>query len=36
MDIAGTAWEESAKPWTDPGATLFGARTLIEWIKGMD
>lgn len=35
MDIAGTAWEESSKPWTDPGATLFGARTLIEWIKGL-
>lgn len=35
MDIAGTAWEESSKPWTDPGATLFGARTLVEWIKGM-
>lgn len=33
MDIAGTAWEESSKPWTNPGATLFGARTLIEWIK---
>lgn len=33
LDIAGTAWEESAKDWADPGATLFGARTLIEWIK---
>jgi leucyl aminopeptidase len=33
MDIAGTAWEETSKPWTDPGVTLFGARTLIEWIK---
>jgi leucyl aminopeptidase len=36
MDIAGTAWEESSKPWTDPGATLFGARTLIEWIQGLN
>jgi leucyl aminopeptidase len=35
MDIAGTAWEESSKPWMDPGVTLFGARTLIEWIKGV-
>ena len=35
LDIAGTAWEESSKPWMDPGVTLFGARTLIEWIKGM-
>jgi len=33
IDIAGTAWVESPKPWMDPGATLFGARTLIEWIK---
>jgi leucyl aminopeptidase len=35
LDIAGTAWEESAKPWMDPGATLFGARTLVEWIRGL-
>lgn len=36
IDIAGTAWIESPKPWMDPGATLFGARTLIEWIRGME
>lgn len=35
IDIAGTAWMESPKPWTAPGATLFGARTLIEWIKDL-
>lgn len=35
IDIAGTAWVETPKPWMDPGATLFGARTLIEWIKGL-
>jgi leucyl aminopeptidase len=35
IDIAGTAWVESPKPWMAPGATLFGARTLIEWIKGI-
>lgn len=35
IDIAGTAWAESPKPWMAPGATLFGARTLIEWIRGM-
>jgi len=35
IDIAGTAWIESPKPWMAPGATLFGARTLIEWIKGL-
>ena len=33
LDIAGTAWEETSKLWMDPGVTLFGARTLIEWIK---
>jgi len=36
LDIAGTAWEETPKAWMAPGVTLFGARTLIEWIKGMD
>ncbi|MBM4152531.1 MAG: leucyl aminopeptidase, partial [Kiritimatiellaceae bacterium] len=35
LDIAGTAWEESPKPWMNPGATVFGARTLIEWIKSL-
>jgi len=29
-------WEETPKAWMAPGVTLFGARTLIEWIKGMD
>ncbi len=33
IDIAGTAWEETPKAWMAPGVTLFGARTLIEWIK---
>ena len=35
IDIAGTAWVQSPAPWTAPGATLFGARTLIEWIKNL-
>ncbi len=35
IDIAGTAWEETPKAWMAPGVTLFGARTLIEWIKGI-
>jgi len=35
IDIAGTAWEETPKAWMAPGVTLFGARTLVEWIKGM-
>ncbi|MDZ4200206.1 MAG: leucyl aminopeptidase [Kiritimatiellia bacterium] len=33
LDIAGTAWLESEKPWQGPGATLFGARLLIEWMR---
>jgi leucyl aminopeptidase len=35
LDIAGTAWEESEKAWAAPGATLSGARTLVQWIKGL-
>lgn len=33
LDIAGTAWEENDKPWRAPGATLFGARLITEWLK---
>ncbi len=32
IDIAGTAWLESAKPHQAPGATLFGARLLADWL----
>ncbi len=32
IDIAGTAWLESAKPHQAPGATLFGARLLSQWV----
>jgi leucyl aminopeptidase len=32
LDIAGTAWLESGKPHQAPGATLFGARLLTQWI----
>ncbi|MCF7818744.1 MAG: hypothetical protein K9M54_12785, partial [Kiritimatiellales bacterium] len=32
LDIAGTAWLESGKPHQAPGATLFGARLLAQWI----
>ena len=32
LDIAGTAWLESAKPHQGPGATLFGARLLAQWL----
>ncbi len=32
IDIAGTAWLQSTKPYQEPGATLFGARLLAQWI----
>ncbi len=35
IDIAGTAWLESAKPHQAPGATLFGARTLAQWVASL-
>ncbi|MBN2162334.1 MAG: leucyl aminopeptidase [Pontiellaceae bacterium] len=36
IDIAGTAWLESAKPHQAPGATLFGARLLAQWIESLN
>ena len=33
IDIAGTAWLESEKPHQAAGATLFGARLLMQWIN---
>jgi leucyl aminopeptidase len=36
LDIAGTAWLESAKPHQAPGATLFGARLLAQWIQSQN
>jgi leucyl aminopeptidase len=36
LDIAGTAWVESAKPYQAAGATLFGARLLAQWISSQD
>ena len=35
LDIAGTAWVESPKPYQAPGATLFGARLLAQWISSI-
>jgi leucyl aminopeptidase len=35
LDIAGTAWVESATPYQAPGATLFGSRLLTQWIDSM-
>ena len=36
IDIAGTAWEEKDRSYGSAGATLFGARLLVEWISRMD
>ncbi|WP_372805962.1 M17 family metallopeptidase [Pontiella sp.] len=36
IDIAGTAWITAAKPHQAPGATLFGARTLAQWVASQD
>jgi len=36
LDIAGTAWLEAPKPHQAPGATLFGARLLAQWITAQD
>jgi leucyl aminopeptidase len=36
LDIAGTAWLESAKPYQAAGATLFGARLLAQWVDAQD
>ncbi|MBC8207268.1 MAG: leucyl aminopeptidase [Kiritimatiellaeota bacterium] len=33
IDIAGTAWNESSAPHQAPGATLFTARTLAQWVR---
>ena len=33
LDIAGTAWEEKETSWRAPGATLFGAKLLTEWLR---
>ncbi len=36
LDIAGTAWLESAKPHQGAGATLFGARLLARWVAELE
>ena len=33
LDIAGTAWNETATAWGAPGATLAGARLLAAWLE---
>jgi len=34
LDIAGTAWAETAKPCYPKGGTGVGVRLLVEWLKG--
>lgn len=33
IDIAGTAYLEKSKSYRDAGATLFGARLLLQWLR---
>lgn len=33
LDIAGTAYAEKAQPHRDAGATLFGTRLLLHWMR---
>ncbi len=35
IDIAGTAYEEKERPYSATGATLFGAKLFVEWIKNL-
>ena len=34
LDIAGTAWNDDAKPWATKGATGVMVRTLVELAAG--
>ncbi len=34
LDIAGTAWDEEAKPWMAKGPTGIGVRSILEWVRG--
>ena len=36
IDIAGTAYEEKEKSYSVAGATLFGAKLFVEWIKSLE
>lgn len=33
LDIAGTAWQDDAKPWSASGPTGVAVRSIIEWIR---
>jgi leucyl aminopeptidase len=32
LDIAGTAWQDDAKPWAAKGASGIAVRTLIDFV----
>jgi len=34
LDIAGTAWDDDAKPWMAKGPTGIGVRSIVEWVRG--
>lgn len=36
LDIAGTAYIEKNRSWAAAGATLFGARLLVDWIRQIE
>jgi leucyl aminopeptidase len=36
LDIAGMAWKDSGSASRAPGATLFGARLLVDWMEHLD
>ncbi len=33
LDIAGTAWDDEAKPWLAKGPTGIGVRSILEWVR---
>ena len=33
LDIAGTSWQDDAKPWSASGPTGMAVRSIIEWIR---
>ena len=34
VDIAGTVWSEETKGYRVKGATGFGVRLIVEWLRG--
>ncbi len=33
LDIAGTAWNDDAKPWSSKGPSGVGVRSIVEWVR---